>query len=50
MPRTDPIIVCHHLDMDLTVKLVYQRKRKNGEEKRIAIKDEIKKLVKASFI
>lgn len=50
MPDIDPNIVCHHLAMYPAIKLITQRKRKEGEEKNRVIKDEVGKLMKADFI
>lgn len=50
MPGIDPNIVCHHIALDSGIKLVAQRKRKEGEEKRKVIDDEVGKLMKADFI
>ena len=50
MPNVDPNIVCHHPALDPAIKLIAQRKRKEGEEKRKVVEDEFKKLMKANFI
>lgn len=50
MPIIDPNIDYHHLALDLTIKLVSQRKQKDGKEKRREIEDEVRKLVKVGFI
>lgn len=50
MPSIDTNIVCHHPALDPAIKPITQRKRKEGEEKRKAVEDEFKKLMKANFI
>ncbi|RDX87783.1 hypothetical protein CR513_30703, partial [Mucuna pruriens] len=50
MPRIDPGFMCHHLSVSPGSKPVAQRKRKQGEEKRAAIKDEVRKLLAAGFV
>ncbi|RDY09048.1 hypothetical protein CR513_06651, partial [Mucuna pruriens] len=50
MPRIDPRFMCHHLSVSPGSKLVAQRKRKQGEEKRAAIKEEVRKLLAANFV
>lgn len=46
----DPNFICHRLLLSPTVKPAAQRKRKQGEAKTKAIKEETEKLVKAKFI
>lgn len=43
-------IVFHHLDLDPTIKSVSKRNRKDGEERRRVIEDEVGKLLKSDFI
>jgi len=50
MPEIDPNVVCHHLVVNPSVKLVVQRKRNIGEERRKAVEEEVKKLVDVRFI
>ena len=50
MPRIDPNIVCHHLALDPSIKSVSQRKRKDSEDKKRVIENEVGKLLKAGFI
>ena len=50
MPSLNPNIVCHHLALDPAIKLVAQRKQKEGEETRRDVEDEVRKLMKADFI
>lgn len=46
----DPSIVCCHLMLDPTIKPVSWRKRKDDEETRTVIEDEVEKLQKVGFI
>ncbi|RDX96071.1 hypothetical protein CR513_21320, partial [Mucuna pruriens] len=50
MPTIDPRFMCHHLSISPGSKPVAQRKRKQGEEKRAAIKEEVRKLLAAGFV
>ncbi|RDY09020.1 Retrovirus-related Pol polyprotein, partial [Mucuna pruriens] len=50
MPGIDPRFMCHHLSVSPRSKPVAQRKRKQGEEKRAAIKEEVRKLLAAGFV
>ncbi|XP_020234170.1 uncharacterized protein LOC109814212 [Cajanus cajan] len=46
----DPDFLCHKLAIDPNAKVVIQKRRKFGEEKRRAIAEEMKKLVKAGHV
>lgn len=48
--RIDPNIVCHQLSLDPSPKSIVQRKRKDGEEKRKVVIEEVGKLLKDEFI
>lgn len=50
MPNIDPNIVCNHLALDPTIKSIAHRKRKEDEEKRRVVEDEVGKLMNVSFI
>ncbi|RDX87304.1 hypothetical protein CR513_31238, partial [Mucuna pruriens] len=50
MPGVDPNFMCHQLSIEVGAKLVAQKKRKQGEEKREAIKEETRKLLLAGFV
>ncbi|RDY06670.1 hypothetical protein CR513_09311, partial [Mucuna pruriens] len=50
MSSTDPDFLCHHLSIYLGARLVSQKKRRLGEEKKRAIKAEISKLLQTRFI
>ncbi|RDX86016.1 hypothetical protein CR513_32692, partial [Mucuna pruriens] len=50
MPEIDPGFMCHRLSINPSVKPVAPKKRKQGEEKRRAIKEEVGKLLAASFV
>lgn len=50
MPGIDPIIGCHHLALDPSIKPIARRKWKEGEEKRRVVEDEVRKLMKVDFI
>ncbi|RDX70210.1 Retrovirus-related Pol polyprotein from transposon 17.6, partial [Mucuna pruriens] len=50
IPGVDPELICHQLSVDKTAKPIAQRKRKMGEEKREAAKQETRKLVAAGFV
>ncbi|RDX66368.1 hypothetical protein CR513_54872, partial [Mucuna pruriens] len=49
MPGIDPRFMCHHLSVS-PGEPVAQKKRKQGEEKRRAIKEEVEKLLAANFV
>ena len=42
MPGIIPDVVCHHLSVNPDVKLVVQRKRKLGEERKKDVDEEVK--------
>nr|KYP41357.1 Retrovirus-related Pol polyprotein from transposon 17.6 [Cajanus cajan] len=50
MPGIDPDFLCHRLAIDPNAKVVIQKRRKFGEEKRRAIAEETKKLVQAGHV
>nr|KYP69037.1 Transposon Ty3-I Gag-Pol polyprotein [Cajanus cajan] len=50
MPGIDPVFHYHRLAICKEARLVAQRKRKMGEERRRAVKIEVQKLVNARFI
>ncbi|RDY12155.1 hypothetical protein CR513_03082, partial [Mucuna pruriens] len=50
MPGLDPRFMCHELSIKPGSKPVVQKKRKQGEEKRAAIKEEVEKLLAAGFV
>ncbi|RDX96592.1 hypothetical protein CR513_20731, partial [Mucuna pruriens] len=50
MPGVDPEFMCHQLSVDRNAKPIAQKKRKMGEEKREAAKQEIHKLITAGFV
>jgi len=50
MPGVDPDIIVHKLSTYKEAKSVTQKKRKLGEEKRQAAKEEGEKLMKVGFI
>ncbi|RDX96123.1 hypothetical protein CR513_21252, partial [Mucuna pruriens] len=50
MPGIDPRFMCHHLSVSLGSKPVAQKKRRQGEEKRKSIKEEVGKLLAAGFV
>ncbi|RDX58414.1 hypothetical protein CR513_62271, partial [Mucuna pruriens] len=50
MPGVDPNFMCHWLSLDDQARPVAQKKRKMGEEKRKAAKQETRKLLSAGFI
>ncbi|RDY13737.1 hypothetical protein CR513_01293, partial [Mucuna pruriens] len=50
MPGIDPTFMCHQLSIDGRAKPVAQKKRKQGEEKREAVKQETHKLLSAGFV
>ncbi|RDX91003.1 hypothetical protein CR513_27073, partial [Mucuna pruriens] len=45
MPSVDPNFICHQLSIDGQAKPIAQKKRKQGEEKREAVKQETRKLI-----
>ncbi|RDY07703.1 hypothetical protein CR513_08149, partial [Mucuna pruriens] len=50
MPGINPNFMCHQLSVAQGAKLVAQKRRKQGEEKRKAIREETTKLLTAGFI
>ncbi|RDX84658.1 hypothetical protein CR513_34258, partial [Mucuna pruriens] len=50
IPRIDPNFMSHRLSVVQEAQSVMQKKRKQGEEKRKAIKEETGKLLAADFI
>ncbi|RDX87835.1 hypothetical protein CR513_30632, partial [Mucuna pruriens] len=50
MPGVDPNFLCHHLSISPGYRPVTQRRRKLGEEKRKAAREETKKLLATGFI
>ncbi|KAK2409009.1 hypothetical protein QL285_044467 [Trifolium repens] len=50
MPGIDETVITHKLAIASNAKPVVQRKRKQGEERRIAVDEEVAKLRKAQFI
>ncbi|RDX94534.1 hypothetical protein CR513_23077, partial [Mucuna pruriens] len=50
MPGVDPEFMCHQLSVDKNAKPIAQKKRKMGEEKREAAKQETHKLITAGFV
>lgn len=50
MPRVDPEVIGHRLSVDLSHKLVRQKRRSFNLKKYKAIKDEVEKLLKTGFI
>ena len=50
MPGIDPEFLCHRLTMDEKVRPVIQRRRKLNEERRLVIKENTQKLLKAGNI
>ncbi|RDX77340.1 hypothetical protein CR513_42558, partial [Mucuna pruriens] len=50
MPGLDPRFMCHELSIKPGSKPIVQKKRKQGEEKRAAIKGEVEKLLAAGFV
>ena len=50
MPRIDPSIVCHRLNIAPDAKPIRQKRRPSSDEKRQAITAETRKLLKAGFI
>lgn len=49
-PRIDTRVVCYHLNINLVVKEVSQRKLIVGEEKRTTIDEYVQKLISSDFI
>nr|KYP75371.1 Retrovirus-related Pol polyprotein from transposon opus [Cajanus cajan] len=50
MSGIDSNFMCHRLSICWEAKLVAQRKRKMGNERKIAIEEEVAKLLKANFV
>jgi len=50
LPRVDPQVVVHKLSIYKEARYVSQKKRKLGEERRLAAKVEAEKLLKVDFI
>ncbi|PNY11290.1 gag-pol polyprotein [Trifolium pratense] len=50
MPGIDESVITHKLSISPSIKPVSQRKRKAGEERRVAIVEEVAKLKEAGFI
>ncbi|RDX92901.1 hypothetical protein CR513_24906, partial [Mucuna pruriens] len=50
MPGVDPNFMCHQLSIEEGAKPVAQKKRKQGEEKREAVKEETCKLLSVGFV
>ncbi|KAK2427613.1 hypothetical protein QL285_026181 [Trifolium repens] len=50
MPGIDETVITHKLAIASNAKPVVQRKRKQGEERRAAVDEEVAKLMKAQFI
>jgi hypothetical protein len=50
MPRIDPEDIVHHLNINLEMSSVKQKRRKFTPERNIAIAEEVEKLLKAHFI
>jgi len=50
MPGIDLDFLCHRLTMDEKVRPVIQRRRKLNEERRLIIKEQTQKLLKAGHI
>nr|KYP47153.1 Transposon Ty3-G Gag-Pol polyprotein [Cajanus cajan] len=50
MPGIDPDFLCHKLSISKEAKLIAQRRRKAGEERKAAIEVEVSKLLNARFI
>jgi len=50
MSGTDRIVIMHRLSVFKDAKPIAQKKRKLGEEKRVAAKEEVNKLLQAGFI
>ncbi|RDY11317.1 Retrovirus-related Pol polyprotein from transposon 17.6, partial [Mucuna pruriens] len=50
MPGVDPDFMCHRLSIEQGAKPVTQKKRKQGEEKSEAAREETRKLLSAGFV
>ncbi|RDX78613.1 hypothetical protein CR513_41081, partial [Mucuna pruriens] len=50
MPGVDLDFICHQLSIEQGARLVTQKKRKQGEEKREAAREETRKLLSAGFV
>ena len=50
MPRIDPAMMVHRLNVDSAVRPVKQKRRAFSSEKNKAIKEEVEKLIAADFI
>ncbi|XP_068486944.1 uncharacterized protein [Phaseolus vulgaris] len=50
IPEVSPDIITHRLSMNKETQFIAQKKRKMGEEKHNALRNEIDKLVKVDFI
>jgi hypothetical protein len=50
MPRIDPSVIVHKLNVDSNHRAVKQRKRTFAAERNQAVAEEVKKLLKARFI
>nr|KYP48897.1 Retrovirus-related Pol polyprotein from transposon opus [Cajanus cajan] len=50
MPGIDPKVMCHKLSVCREAKPIAQRKRKVGTERKLAVENEVAKLLEAKFI
>jgi len=50
MPGVSPYIISHKLSVYKEERPIAQKKRKLGEEKRLAVKEETKKILSIGFI
>ena len=50
MERTDPVVMCHRLNLDLDKKLVKQKRCEMDTKRYQALKDEVDKLLACDFI
>ncbi|XP_072083529.1 uncharacterized protein [Arachis hypogaea] len=50
MPRIDPDLICHKLQIDPKARPISQKKRNMGDEKRAACLEKTQKLLRAGFI
>ncbi|RDY01550.1 hypothetical protein CR513_15106, partial [Mucuna pruriens] len=50
MPGVDPEFICHRLSIEQGVRPIAHKKRKQGEEKRRAAREEMRKLVSVGFV
>ncbi|RDX72746.1 hypothetical protein CR513_47722, partial [Mucuna pruriens] len=50
MPGIDPNFMCHRLSVNPNSKPVAQKKRKQREEKRAVVREEVRKLMTANFV